>query len=91
MMDWLKELDHKFSLYDSPLLNNFSRLSTTEEGDLRTVFDGSLVQVEPVNAVTVVTNHDTQPGQTMETKIEGFFVPLAYSLIRRSLRPQQAT
>ena len=26
-------------------------------------------------------NHDTQPGQTMETKIEGFFKPLAYALI----------
>jgi alpha-amylase len=26
-------------------------------------------------------NHDTQPGQTVETKIEGFFKPLAYSLI----------
>ncbi|KAH3991230.1 hypothetical protein HBI81_047170 [Parastagonospora nodorum] len=81
MIDWLADLDHKFSLYDSPLLNNFARLSTTPDADLRTVFDGSLVQAEPVNAVTVVTNHDTQPGQTMETKIEGFFVPLAYSLI----------
>jgi alpha-amylase len=29
----------------------------------------------------VVQNHDTQPGQTVETKIEGFFKPLAYSLI----------
>jgi alpha-amylase len=26
-------------------------------------------------------NHDTQPGQTMATKIEGFFKPLAYALI----------
>lgn len=26
-------------------------------------------------------NHDTQPGQTVATKIEGFFKPLAYSLI----------
>lgn len=81
MLDWLEKLDHVFSLYDSPLLNNFARISTTEDADLREVFDESLVQAEPVNAVTVVTNHDTQPGQTMETKIEGFFQPLAYSLI----------
>jgi alpha-amylase len=81
MIKWLDAMDHKFSLYDSPLLNNFASISTTAEGDLRKVFDGSLVQAEPVNAVTVVANHDTQPGQTMETKIEGFFVPLAYSLI----------
>jgi len=26
-------------------------------------------------------NHDTQPGQTVATPIEGFFKPLAYSLI----------
>jgi alpha-amylase len=26
-------------------------------------------------------NHDTQPGQTVATHIEGFFKPLAYSLI----------
>ncbi|KAF2011021.1 glycoside hydrolase family 13 protein [Aaosphaeria arxii CBS 175.79] len=81
MTDWLRDLNHAFSLYDSPLLNNFARLSTTEDADLRKVFDGSLVQAQPSNAVTVVMNHDTQPGQTVATHIEGFFKPLAYSLI----------
>jgi alpha-amylase len=81
MTEWLNKLGHTFSLYDAPLLNNFSALSKTENADLRKVFDNTLVAVEPVNAVTVVTNHDTQPGQTMETPIEGFFKPLAYSLI----------
>lgn len=81
MTDWLAQQDHKFSLYDSPLLNNFAQLSKTEEADLRKVFDDTLVQSLPISAVTVVTNHDTQPGQTMETPIEGFFVPIAYSLI----------
>lgn len=81
MTKWLDAMHRKFSLFDAPLLYNFSRLSTTEEADLRTVFDGTLVKAEPVNAVTVVMNHDTQPGQTMDTKIEGFFKPLAYALI----------
>lgn len=81
MSDWLDEMAHKFSLYDSPLLNNFGSISTTEKGDLRKVFDNTLVQLRPTDAVTVVTNHDTQPGQVMETKIEGFFQPLAYALI----------
>ncbi|KAL2878374.1 hypothetical protein SGCOL_006345 [Colletotrichum sp. CLE4] len=81
MKEWLETMGHKFSLYDAPLVYNFSQISTTEGGDLRKVFDGSLVQEKPVNAVTVVMNHDTQPGQTMDTKIEGFFKPLAYSLI----------
>jgi alpha-amylase len=81
MLEWLKGMDHKMSLFDSPLLNNFSSLSKTEDADLRKVFDGSLVKMRPVNAVTLVTNHDTQTGQTVETPVEGFFKPLAYSLI----------
>lgn len=52
MTKWLSEMEHKFSLFDSPLLYNFNRISTTEGADLRKVFDGSLAAVEPVNAVT---------------------------------------
>jgi len=81
LLEYLEEMHHKFSLYDTPLLNNFSRISTTENGDLRKVFDRSLVQAKPDSAVTVVMNHDTQPGQTVATPIEGFFKPLAYALI----------
>ncbi|KAL6706010.1 hypothetical protein ACN47E_006112 [Coniothyrium glycines] len=81
MSKWLDDMHHKFSLFDSPLLNNFGRLSTTPDADLRQVFDDTLVALRPTDAVTVVTNHDTQPGQVMETKIEGFFKPLAYALI----------
>ncbi|THX97898.1 putative alpha-amylase [Aureobasidium pullulans] len=81
LVDWVNQMDRKFSLYDSPLLNNFSNISKGEAADLRKVFDDTLVQEMPVNAVTVVVNHDTQPGQTVETPVEGFFKPLAYSLI----------
>ncbi|MCJ1385378.1 hypothetical protein MMC17_008500 [Xylographa soralifera] len=72
---------HKFSLFDAPLVYNFSQLSTTEDSDLRKVFDNTLVQVEPYNAVTLVMNHDTQPYQALEVRIEPFFKPLAYALI----------
>lgn len=81
LISWLDQMDHKFSLYDAPLLNTFSQMSKTEAADLRKVFDGSLVQAKPVNSVTVVQNHDTQKGQTVETPVEGFFKPLAYALI----------
>lgn len=81
MLEWLEEMHHHFTLYDSPLVYNFSRLSTAEKGDLRTVFDDTLVQKRPESAVTCVMNHDTQPGQTVATKVEGFFKPLAYALI----------
>ena len=81
MLEYLEKMQHKFSLYDSPLLNNFSQLSKTENADLRTVFDNSLVKAKPDSAVTVVMNHDTQPGQTVATPIEGFFKSLAYAII----------
>ena len=81
LTEYLKNMRHKFSLFDAPLLYSFSKLSTTENADLRTVFDKTLVKAEPYNAVTLVMNHDTQPGQTVATPIEGFFKPLAYALI----------
>lgn len=81
MSRYLLRMGKKFSLFDAPLVYNFSQLSKTENADLRTVFDGTLVQKEPVNAVTLVMNHDTQPYQALEAPIEPFFKPLAYALI----------
>lgn len=81
-LDWLSGMQHdNFTLYDSALVFNFSRISKTEKADLRQVFDDTLVQKAPTRAVTLVMNHDTQPGQTVETPIEGFFKPIAYSFI----------
>jgi alpha-amylase len=48
---------------------------------LRTIFDDALVSREPGYAVTFVDNHDTQPGQALESWIPGWFKPLAYALI----------
>ena len=81
MLDYLKDMHHSFTLYDSPLVYSFSELSKTEKADLHKVFDNSPGKAQPESAVTVVMNHDTQPGQTVETPIGGFFKPLAYSLI----------
>jgi len=78
---WLGEMNHPCSLYDAPLLYNFSKISQEESADLRKVFDNTLVAEDAWRAVTCVQNHDTQPGQTVETPVEGFFKPLAYSLI----------
>jgi alpha-amylase len=51
MLKYLERMGKKFSLFDAPLVYNFSKLSKTEDADLRTVFDDTLVQAEPVNAV----------------------------------------
>lgn len=51
MHKYLERMGTKFSLFDAPLVYNFSQLSKTEGGDLRKVFDDTLVQTMPVNAV----------------------------------------
>ncbi|KAH8668118.1 glycoside hydrolase superfamily [Tricladium varicosporioides] len=81
MTRYLDRMGKKFSLFDAPLVYNFSQLSKTENADLRSVFDDTLVKTMPVNAVTLVMNHDTQPYQALEAPIEPFFKPLAYALI----------
>jgi alpha-amylase len=81
MQAYLGRMGKKFSLFDAPLVYNFSKLSKTPDADLRQVFDETLVQTEPINAVTLVMNHDTQPYQALESPIEPFFKPLAYALI----------
>ena len=70
------------NLFDVPLHRNFFRVCQQGAGyDLRTIFDGTLVQKEPWYAVTFVDNHDTQPGQALESWISSWFKPLAYALI----------
>lgn len=55
MCRYLDRMGRKFSLFDAPLVYNFSSASTTESADLRKIFDDTLVKSEPVNAVTLVS------------------------------------
>jgi len=69
-------------LFDAGL--HYSFAAAGREGkayDLRTLFDKSLVQDHPDLAVTLVSNHDTQPLQSLESVVEAWFKPLAYALI----------
>lgn len=44
-------MKYKFSLFDAPLVHNFSDISRANGADLRKVFDDTLVQAQPVSAV----------------------------------------
>ncbi|KAL4924084.1 alpha-amylase [Aspergillus undulatus] len=81
LVGYLDDMQYKVAAYDVPLVENFSKISRTRGADLRRVFDGTLVQCKPGHAVTIVTNHDTQPGQMMDTPIAPSFKLLAYALI----------
>ncbi|KAJ6080789.1 hypothetical protein N7499_005663 [Penicillium canescens] len=81
LLGYLRFMEYEVSLFDVPLLGRFAAISKMAGGDLRKIFKGSLVERSPKHAVTFVGNHDTQPGQSLETIIAPFFKPLAYSLI----------
>ncbi|KZP22109.1 glycoside hydrolase family 13 protein [Athelia psychrophila] len=79
---YLDTFGSQFSLFDTPLHYNFKAAADAgRDYDIRQIWDGSLLQVRPTDAVTVVDNHDTQPGQSLESWITGPFKPIAYALI----------
>lgn len=48
---YIEYMDHRLSLFDVRLVSNFSRLSLCPNSDLRSVFEGALVELKPHNAV----------------------------------------
>jgi alpha-amylase len=69
-------------LFDVPLHFNLHEASKAgRDYDLTKIFDGTLVQDNPLMAVTFVDNHDSQPGQSLESWVMDWFKPLAYALI----------
>lgn len=88
---WLDVVQHpsggpQVYAYDAPLLYNFSRISEdvrtrSKNTDLRTILRGSLLQQRPEAAVTLVTNHDTQPGQVCYTPMDPILKTLFYAFV----------
>lgn len=79
---YLEEVDCQTDLFDVGLSYRLHEASRKgREFDLRTIFDGTLVQDQPDRAVTFVDNHDSQPGQSLESYVEAWFKPQAYALI----------
>ncbi len=79
---YLDATQGRMSLFDVQLHYKFQEASKAGGYfDMRTIFDGTLVQIAPDKAVTIVDNHDTQPLQSLESPVEPWFKPLAYALI----------
>ena len=69
-------------LFDVPL--HYKLCEASKRGrdfNLATIFDNTLVKDNPLLAVTFVDNHDSQPGQSLESWVQDWFKPLAYALI----------
>jgi alpha-amylase len=82
LQQYLADCGGAMSLFDAPLHYRFSAASTSGSSfDMRTIFDGTLTQQNPLKSVTFVENHDTQPCQSLESPVEPWFKPHAYALI----------
>lgn len=82
LCNYINNCNKNINLFDVPLHYNLCNASNSNGTyDMRKIFDGTLVQVAPENAVTFVDNHDTQYGQALQSEIQEWFKPLAYSLI----------
>ena len=80
--DYLKEERYKVDLFDVPLHYNMYQASKQgRDYDLSKILDGTLVQNHPTLAVTLVDNHDSQWGSSLESAVEDWFKPSAYALI----------
>lgn len=82
IMAYLEKVNYCMSVFDVPLHFNFFKASTSDGNfNMAEILKGTIVERARFNAVTFVDNHDTQPGQALETYVAPWFRPLAYAII----------
>lgn len=80
--NYLSQVNFNQSVFDVPLHFNFQNASTSNgQFDMRNLQNGTVVSKYPSNAVTFVENHDSQPGQALESTVQFWFKPQAYAFI----------
>jgi alpha-amylase len=82
LRSYLSNVNYYMKLFDVPLhFNFFDAGNRGRDFDLRAIFDGSLLQVNPMNVVTFVDNHDSQCHQALASCVSESFKISAYALI----------
>lgn len=82
MQHYIEQTEGVMRLFDVPLHYNFRDASEKgKDYDLSKIFDNTLTAANPLMSVTFVDNHDTQPGQSLQSWVLDWFKPLAYALI----------
>lgn len=81
MCRYLDAVAQPMSLFDVPLHFHLREAGSNRFYNMAQLFDGTLVGCRPHAAVTFVDNHDTQPGQSLESWVPGWFKPAAYGII----------
>ena len=79
---YIETTDGRTQLFDSLLHHNFYLAANAGQTyDLSQIFENTLVNINPLLAITFVDNHDSQPFQALESYVEFWFRPLAYAMI----------
>ncbi len=82
LLHYLSVTENTMSLFDVPLHFAFLKAATSNgQFQMNTLFENTLVKRQSQNAITFVDNHDTQPGQALNSFIPAWFKPIAYALI----------
>ena len=79
---FLDTIDYTMDLFDVSLHYKLHAASQAgKDFDLTTIFENTLIQSHPMNAVTFVDNHDSQPHEALESWVQDWFKQSAYALI----------
>jgi alpha-amylase len=82
LIKWNEAMGNQCQMFDMVLHHNFYEASMQKEHyNLSSVFDNTMVKRMPERSVTFVDSHDSQPFQALESFVDYWFKPLAYSLI----------
>ena len=82
LLKYLDAISNRMSLFDASLHHNLYEASRAgNKYDLTTIFNNTLIKERPLQSVTVVDNHDTQPLQALEAPVKSWFKCIAYALI----------
>lgn len=80
--DYIDKTHGTISMFDAPLHMNFYQASRAGGSyDMRNIINNTLMAHNPLMAVTLVENHDTQPLQALESPVDWWFKPIAYAVI----------
>ncbi|WP_028274342.1 alpha-amylase [Atopococcus tabaci] len=80
--EYMQDQDYALTLMDVGFHYALSEASKAgADYDLTQLFDDTLYKKKAANAVTFVDNHDSQPGQSLESFVEPWFKPQAYGII----------
>lgn len=79
--NYLHCTDGVMNLFDVPLHFNFVTASYHKDYNLSNLLNNTLTKSYPEKSVLFVDNHDTEPNQALESWVQPWFKPLAYTFI----------